>query len=391
MKLLYLVYFDINLAPMAGVKKKIFSQIESFEQLGVEIDLLFRSGDKLFLQNRGELKKTFPVERGFSRYKRGIYKVLKKEQLLKEYNYVYIRFPNTIDFNVLSLFKLIGREKTILEVPTYPIDGEFKGQLLDLIKNKNYKEYILKKALFFLHDLLVKNLNVYVKRIVTFMPYEEIWGVKVISIDNGVDVEKYKPLINKKLNTEQLVLTGVANVSKWHGFDRIIYGLAEYYNNKGNDYNIIFNIVGDGPEIDFLKKLVKEKKLKGKVIFHGPKFNNDLIEIYNRTNIAISSIGMHRIGILHGSTIKTKEYCSLGLPFVYGYEEIKISKSFKYALSIDANENPVSIDGIIEFYEGLKNEQFLEEKMHNFAKEEFSWPKQIKKIVDYMADESVEG
>ena len=47
-------------------------------------------------------------------------------------------------------------------------------------------------------------------------------------------------------------MTGVANLNFWHGFDRIISGLAEYY--KGNHSRKAYlNIVGNGAIIEELK------------------------------------------------------------------------------------------------------------------------------------------
>ena len=389
MKLLYLVYFDINLPQMAGVKKKILSQLNAFDDLGINSELMYREGNKLLIQKNGKIKKKFEIKKGLSRYKRSIYKVFKMEAISSNYDYVYIRFPNTIDFSVLSLFKCVGKDKVILEVPTYTIKGEFDEQLKDLKNKKLYIEYILKNVLFMTHNLLSRNLNQYVNRIVTYMPYDSIWGVKTIPIDNGVDVTKYLPLTNKIHDSSTFVLTGVANVSKWHGFDRVIYGIKEYTDDIKNNKKIIFNIVGDGPEISNLKNLVKLNNLENHVIFHGPKFNEQLISIYNKTDVAISSIGMHRIGLIEGSTIKTKEYCSLGLPFVYAYKETKISDTFGYALQVDANENPIDIELLIKFYNNLKINENYEEKMHDFAVENYTWVSQMKRVIELMKVEKL--
>ena len=54
MKLLYLVYFDINLPQMAGVKKKILSQLNAFDDLGINIELMYREGNKLLIQKNGK-------------------------------------------------------------------------------------------------------------------------------------------------------------------------------------------------------------------------------------------------------------------------------------------------------------------------------------------------
>lgn len=93
------------------------------------------------------------------------------------------------------------------------------------------------------------------------MSHDKIWGIDTIVIENGVNTDEYPPVkffdANTKISETTLVLTGVANISIWHGFDRIIEGIKKYNLTERNSqqYDIIFNIVGNGAELNRLKKL----------------------------------------------------------------------------------------------------------------------------------------
>lgn len=186
------------------------------------------------------------------------------------------------------------------------------------------------------------------------MPHDKVWGCDTVCIDNGINIEDFKLNVKKKYSNNKIVLLGVANVAKWHGFDRVIEGLGEYYKDK-QELEVEFRIVGDSDLIDTLKSRVNELGISDKVEFLGIKRGNELENEYYNCDIGVSSLGMHRIGIKNGSTLKTKEYCGYGIPFIMAYKEKEINDNFKYCLNIDADESPVDIKDVVRFYNSLKN------------------------------------
>ena len=196
---------------------------------------------------------------------------------------------------------------TYLEMPTYPIGGELKDGLKSLLDNKKYTYAMLKCVIYRSHIYFSRRIYKYIENIVTFMPYEKIWNCNTICIDNAVDIDKISPIEKKVYNPNELILLGVANVAKWHGFDRVIEGIGEYYENSDiSKRNIVFNIVGSGELISQMKKRVKELNIENNVNFLGLKQGNELRKEYEKCDIAIASLGMHRIGVLNGSTLKLR-------------------------------------------------------------------------------------
>lgn len=71
-----------------------------------------------------------------------------------------------------------------------------------------------------------------------------IFGQRTVRISNGVDFDTVP--LRKTINNNSsptLHLIGVAEVHYWHGYDRLIHGLGEYYR-QYHDKEIYFHIVG---------------------------------------------------------------------------------------------------------------------------------------------------
>ena len=53
-------------------------------------------------------------------------------------------------------------------------------------------------------------------------------------------------LRNPNNHTTEIRLVAVAGLAKWHGYDRLLEGLGEYYRTDV-ERKVIFHIVGEGP------------------------------------------------------------------------------------------------------------------------------------------------
>ena len=59
----------------------------------------------------------------------------------------------------------------------------------------------------------------------------------------------------------------------------------------------IFNIVGDGPDRDYLMKLVSNLKLNEEVIFHGKLTREKLIGLLQNTDVVVSASKLETFGV----------------------------------------------------------------------------------------------
>lgn len=381
MKILYLLYFDLENPQFLGVKKKIIGQCKALKKIGNTVDIAYCYNDKLIILS-DESKKEFKCSKGITNYRKSVYELFYTAKF--SYDLFYIRFPGTIDYYLYELAKLLKSKniKCALELPTYPLDGEIKEKVRILKQKKEFLKIVKIKCNYFLHNIFKRVISKTGLKIVTYMPYDKIWNINTIVIDNGIDIDSNGIISSSNENEQQFNITVVANMSKWHGIDRAIRGLKTYLiKNPQNPRNVKLVIVGKGEIEEELKQLVKKEKLEKYVIFKGVLQGEKLDEVYRKTTIALGSLALHRIGLEIGSTLKVKEYCAKGIPFVISYTEKELDDNFKYFLKVPASEEPIDISKCIEFYDSIKKYDYRNE-MHRFAEEKYDWKIQMKNILN---------
>ncbi|MBI6013286.1 glycosyltransferase, partial [Clostridium perfringens] len=157
-----------------------------------------------------------------------------------------------------------------------------------------------------------------------------IYGIKSIPIENGICIEDYKQHENLNKSENKINLIAVASMRKWHGYDRLIQAIGEYYKTSNSKLDINFHIVGSGPEISKYKQISSKYNIDKNIIFYGELGGHKLDKLFDKCDIAIGSLGLYRIGLERVSTIKSKEYCARGIPFIYAYVEPKISEKEEF-------------------------------------------------------------
>jgi Glycosyl transferases group 1 len=381
MKNLYLIYFDLYSSSFFGVRKKLFWQLKAMNNCGLKTDLAYRSGNKLIIIDADEnIKAQYEFTNLW--YRAGIHQALMNH--LRSYNYtsVYIRFPGLIDFSFYNTLRML-KEKgiiTLLEIPTYPIGGEVKSYFKQLLNDKKLFTLLIKGIGGIIHKILSRELKKFTDYVVTFMPFEEIWGIKVIEIDNGVAVNEINKIKKTTINNkEAITLIGVANIDIWHGYDRVLKGISEYLkDDQGiNKRKIYFKVVGEGREFSNIKKLANDLEINSCVEFLGMQDGQVLNDLFENADLAVSSLGMHRIGVSNGSTLKTKEYCARGIPFIYAYNEKKIPDDFEYAIKFSSDEDFINMEKVVSFYDNVVINGNYREDMRDFAKTNFTWDSQM--------------
>lgn len=356
-----------------GISKKILSQVESLKSFKPNIELIKYKIENNYICRCVHGKNIFfekvlknKICKQFLSYKYSkILNYIEKQQI----KIIYIRYShiaNPFFLNFLRKLKNLNI-KILLEIPTYPYDGEKINEVgLRKIKCLIEKKY---------RDKMYK----YIDRIVTFSENEEIFKIKTIQISNGINLNNIKMKEKIKKNLDEISFVGVAGLAFYHGFDRFIRSMAEYYKKEKNPQKIKFHIVGEGDikVLNELKKIVKEEKLEKEVIFYGKQFGDSLDKIYNISDIGVGSLGRHRSGIDTMRALKNREYCAVGLPMIFSEDDPDLREAF-FAYHISKNEDLIDIARIVEWY---KNLNYTPEKIREYS-ERFSWDIQMKKVVD---------
>ena len=366
MKALFLIFHGFGL--YNGISKKIHYQVNALKQCGVDTRLCYIEIDNKGVQRRmidGKILEEFEVGIKGKIKKWTDYSAILHYIKENEIDLLYIRSYHNANPFLTSAIKKLKKDgvKTVMEIPTYPYDNEYrKYRLIKLWADQCFR-HSLSKQLF---------------RIVTFSNYRNIFGAETINISNGIDFDAIKIKKQAEGNLDILNLISVAEIHIWHGFDRLLRGLSEYYKTE-QKIEVRYDIVGYGNEREIakLRNYVTENNLDKYVTFHGPKYGDGLDDIFDMASVGIASLGRHRSGITNIKTLKNREYAARGIPFVYS----EIDDDFEdkpYIMKVSADETPINIDEVILFYNKTKA---LSPAEIRGSISDLSWRNQMEKVV----------
>ena len=299
--------------------------------------------------------------------------------------FVYARCFQNANPWLISFFKKLKKNgiHSVTEIPTYPYDDEFK--------NFDWKaRWGLKMDQLFRHRLYQQ-----MDALVTFSDAERIFGQRTIRISNGVDFDSI-PLHQPPLYLERgeaLHLIGVAEVHDWHGFDRVMTGIGEYYRQNqtalatphsllenSNKPDVFFHVVGGvhpNRMNNVFAPIINKYGIQDNVIFHGQLFGDELTKVFNQCQFAIGSLGRHRSGITVIKTLKNREYATRGIPFIYSEQDSDFDQQ-PYVLKAPADDSPIDIQQIFDFMDNFK----MNPKDIRRTVEHLTWNIQMQRVID---------
>lgn len=364
-----------SLAEYNGISKKISAQVRGFKNNNVPTKLTSLIDDTKIKSNYlcrivdGQIIETYSKNRFLNRIQRvASFKRLYDYINTNEINFVYIRYVHTANpFFINFLRKIKDRDiKILIEIPTYPYDDEYK--------NASLKQ----KMFLIIEKLYRKKFKHYVDYIITVQNYNSILGVNTIKIGNGIDISTI-PFIKSSNCLDSINLIGVASLNLAHGFDRIIQGLSKYYALSPSK-NVYFHIVGNSNTTEAMKykQLAVKYNLTNYVIFHGRKYGNELNSLFSISDIGIGCLGNHRKGIFEARSLKNREYCARGIPFIYSERDEDFDDK-PFIFKAPADETPINIINVVEF---LNKNLFDKNQMRDYAERYLTWDYQIEKLIN---------
>lgn len=387
-RILFITGIDTTNPTLVGVIKKINGQANAMSSLGHEVVFSYITNTELIFEYPDLSKEKITIGNNSIVSRIKSYKEYMKNTKTNKYDIIFIRITDLNPFLLLALKKIKNNNiKIIFELPTYPADEEAKLLEKKYVLEKQFGKLLLYKFYRLMEGATIPFVKFIADWIVTYSLDKRIYGVDTITIGNGINLKEIKKKTYLSTKENVINIIGVGNLSRWHGFDRVIHGL-EKYSNIINNNNVIFNIVGIGSEEHTLKSLTKKLGVSKNVIFHGVKRGKELDELFDKCDFAVSSLGMHRIGLTVGAVLKTREYCARGIPFIYGYIDVDIKNNYPFALKVPADESYININELIDFYNINKQNELTSEIMRDFAKKNFTWEHQMKKVFKEVWKES---
>jgi len=382
-KIIYISYVDLE--NTSGYNHKIEHQVKALSKTKFEVYLLARYGKKriAFIKlenNKLKIIKKFSPEKEYKNkylfhyfFNKQYFKIFLDLDKEYKFDYYYIRRIIPVTSAMLKALKKLRKENKIIfyEIPTFPWKEEAK-------KNFNKISYCMDVLSY---GKLLKLVD-YVPAIYNDSArLSKIEKKKFIKISNGISAENIKLKSNKK-NDNAINFVSIAFIAKWHGYDRIIKGLYEYYKTNP-EKEIYYHCVGEGSDLENLKTLVRELSLEKYVIFHGIKTGEDLDKVVDECDIAFGSLANHRKKLYADSSLKNREYCARGIPFVIASDDPDFPETFPFVYRIPKDDTPVDVSQVIKWHENLiKEHPNYSMEMRRYAEENLSWDAKMKPVIE---------
>ena len=334
MDLLFVTFWSFDGAESNGITKKILSQIAVFRNAGFNVDYTCCLNGRFLLYRRGE-----PVDLCATRplTTRIVAANALRRHLAREgirYDRVYVRYAQG-DPALAALLRSLHRDgRVLVEIPTFPYDREFTGSLP-------------MRCSLLLDRLSRRSVARGTDRFLTFSQQETIFGVPTIQTDNGLDTAAC-PLRRPLPPDGHVHVLAVAGFSPWHGYDRLLSGLAAYKADGGR-CRFILDFAGDGPSLEGYRAQARMLGLSDDTVFHGPLYGDALNALFDRADIAAASLGIHRLGLPFSTSLKYYEYLVRGLPAITIGRRSDAPELVPYRLRVPSSDDPIDFHAVEAF------------------------------------------
>ncbi len=248
---------------------------------------------------------------------------------------------------LLKLRKAHKDLRIIMELPIYPFAKEKTGFNLKTEINEFLGTHMWHLCL----DRIV----------VISHEMDSLYGVKIINVHNGIDFEKVRQ--RKISDRDSINLIAVSGCYFWHGYDRLINGLGEYYG-SAHDIDVNLYLVGEGECSEEYRTLSDRYGLTDKHVYLcGLLDGEKLDEIYDKCDIAVNSLGGHRKDSFFSSSLKSREYVAKGLPIMASASfDIENDRTGQWFFKVPADDTAIDVESIVEYYKTLYSDDSVQGK-----------------------------
>ena len=364
------VFMVVNYSPTdrsIGVTKKISGVINALRRKSMEVYYtaygntgieIYNNNDEKIMEysystNLSSLQKVF---RRFDLLKAARQYVAKREEAI---DLLFIRWLG-FDIPYLRLLKTVKRKKNAFVM--VDMHSYFDGIKFSSIKGR----YMVSSTKLF-SSYAVR----YIDTMLTEGNVEQLFGKRTIHAAIGIETD-YLREHHYSGRKDEINMISVANELPYHGYDRLLRSMAEYYSN-GSKEKLRINLHLVGVLSEETKRYIEESQLAPYVMQYGKLAGEQLFDIYDKANMAVGPLGQHRVGGKKGTGLKTKEYIGIGIPYFYSGEDVSIPENFPYALRVPSDERMIDFDEIIAFYQSYCCVPDVSDNMRNYARKNFSW------------------
>ena len=107
--------------------------------------------------------------------------------------------------------------------------------------------------------------------------------------------------------------------------------------------------------------------------------------MFNQADVAVCSLGCHRIGIFLGSFLKSREYIARGLPMISSTKIDILPNDYQYIQYVSEDDSPIDINAVINFYDRLirrENRELRIKNIRSFAENNCDMHITMQSVID---------
>lgn len=348
---------------------KTNGQLKAFRQLGYTTHIAtIQNRDKglfLIISEITDLGTNTIEEKSFSSYK-SAFKYLFSYCSKNEYSFIYIRRLMSKLLYAAPYFKVLSCKVPIVyEIPTYPLDtgNSILYKLRDQIEMSVYSYYS-------------KYVSLTLANLIDNIPLKKGWEV----FYNAIDMSDYELPPYPSLSDEIKLLI-VANISEYHHYDRILDSMKKYID-SANEYRLSLTVISpESTAYNNFKEKANSLNLSECINCLRKKDSFEIREIAKSHHIGIGQLSTSEKGSNLVNTLKSKDYCAMGLPFVSTCYDSSFEKNFPYIYITENMDEDINLSDVIKWYLEIYKDSNYREKMYNYAKENLQYDKFALQII----------
>lgn len=258
--------------------------------------------------------------------------------------------------------------KILMELPTWPYDGEVKGPVSRLmaLPDRWCRRALSRHTDYFVH----------------YGPEEVIGGRPTLRISNGIQVSDIPPAAPLP-DSPVLRMVAAGSWSPGHGLDRVLRAIPGYL---AQGHRLQLTICGEGPGTPDIRALIHELNIGHCVAMRGVLRGREFDAVMDSADVAIGGLAIHRKHLKEASPLRHRDYCARGIPFIFAGKDSDIPDQWPFSLSCPTDDDPIDLQQVAAFIQRLKAGQpDYRRRMRQFAIERLDWSVKISELLRQLA------
>ncbi len=396
MKILYV--FTTAGMQAGSVQNKVIEQIKALRYAGADCKGLFFTTDEVsssdtdlyeFIKVPRVPKTLFRSTKQKTAYHKTLYEYFKLHQ--PECDFVYCRYPGASKY--LALWTRLVHRKVFFEhltaegyeIRIYAKENPLKWNLSSLLSHIEFRFFPLFLEWYY-GKIIRRKAEFGISNSGNIADYENaIAGNDYVQLVSGDAVNASAFPIRMPVpmpgTLRMIFLKGAVTQADFNGLDRLFKGMSIY---KGS---VKLQLSLYGRNLESEARQIQQYGIQNMVELNGFIDKTEIDDIMNSVDLGVGALGVHRKGLSSTTTIKAREYFARGLPFFYGHNDPDFSASpiaRNFCLEFEANDDPIDMEQLIQWYSSIETQQSIPESMHQFALDNLDYTIKMKRLFEFL-------